>query len=621
MRIPENVVDRVRDSSDILSVVQDYVRLKKAGSNYLGLCPFHREKTASFNVNPARGFFKCFGCGKGGDTITFVMEIERLEFVDAIRWLADRAGIEIPKTEEGKKAYDKRESVYEAIRFASEYYVKKLNDPTSGARAREYLHGRELTEKTISRFSLGYAPDSWDGLIKAAAKAHIKLESLKKAGLVAERKDGTGYYDRFRGRIMFPIRSHVGKFVGFGGRLLADNPDAPKYLNSPETEVYHKSTVLYGLYQSKRMARQEESILLVEGYTDVLALDQAGIGSAACCGTALTLQQVGLLGRYVKEIRLLYDADRAGAAASERAIDIVLQGGVAASVVSLPEGEDPDSFVREKGADAFRLHLKTATKDWVDAFFTASLSDNGFATLHKKRQAISKVAQRIAYMKDDILRNMYVQKASQLFAIAERDMAYEITRVARNNQPQQPPPQTPPEGSTGAAPVNFDAISESEKTLLQLMLEEGGPMIKYILGNMAYDEFQEGPSRELVNVLMETYEAHGDDVLSAFGSGKTNADEIIRQLVADILIPRHEISKGWSAKKINVPRLNEKSKRIAEDCMMRVKGAVVKRQIQRVKSEMMNAPEGSEAQRSLQKEYLNQQRYLLRIKNRKLFVD
>lgn len=619
MRIPENVVERVRDSSDILSIVQDYVRLKKAGSNYLGLCPFHREKTPSFNVNPARGFFKCFGCGKGGDTITFVMEIERLEFVDAIRWLADRAGIEIPKTEEGKKAYDKRESVYQALRFASVYYVDKLNDPASGARAREYLHGRALTEKTISRFSLGYAPDSWDGLIKAAANAHIKLETLKKAGLVAERKDGTGYYDQFRGRIMFPIRSHVGNLVGFGGRLLADNPKAPKYLNSPETEVYHKSTVLYGLYQSKRTARQEESILLVEGYTDVLALDQAGIGSAACCGTALTLQQVGLLGRYVKEIRLLYDADRAGAEATERAIDVVLQGGVAASVVSLPEGEDPDSFVREKGADAFRLHLKTATKDWVDAFFAASLSDNGFGTLHEKRQAISKVAQRIAYMKDDILRKMYVQKASQLFAIAERDMAYEITRVARNNQPQQRPPQTPPEGSTGTAPVNFDAISESEKILLQLMLEEGGPMIKYILGNMAYDEFQEGPSRELVNLLMETYAAQGDDVLSAFRSGKTNVDEITQQLVADILMPRYEISKGWGAKKINVPRLNENSKRIAEDCMMRVKGAVVKRQIQYMKRDIMNAPEGSEDQSRLQKEYLRQKQYLLKINNRKLF--
>lgn len=621
MRIPENVVERVRDSSDILSIVQDYVRLKKAGSNYLGLCPFHREKTPSFNVNPARGFFKCFGCGKGGDTITFVMEIERLEFVDAIRWLADRAGIEIPKTEEGKKAYDKRESVYEALRFASEYYVEKLNDSNSGARAREYLHERGLTEKTITRFNLGYAPDSWDGLMKAATNAHIKLETLKKAGLVAERKDGTGYYDRFRGRIMFPIRSHVGKFVGFGGRLLADNPKAPKYLNSPETEVYHKSTVLYGLYQSKRMARQEESILLVEGYTDVLALDQAGIGSAACCGTALTLQQVGLLGRYVKEIRLLYDADRAGAEATERAIDVVLQGGVAASVVSLPEGEDPDSFVREKGADAFRLHLKTATEDWVDAFFNASLSDNGFGTLHKKRQAISQVAQRIAYMRDDILRKMYVQKASQLFAIAERDMAYEITRAARNNQPQQRPPQTPPEGSTSSEPINFDAISEPEKMLLQLMLEEGGPMIKYILGNMAYDEFQEGPSRELVNLLMETYEAHGDDVLSAFDSGKTNADENVQQLVVDILMPRYEISKGWGAKKIDVPRLNEKSKRIAEDCMMLLKGAVVKRNMQRVKHEMMNALEDSEVRSSLQQEYLNQQRYLLKIKNRKLFED
>ncbi|MCY4674848.1 MAG: DNA primase [Bacteroidetes bacterium] len=620
MRIPKNVIEQVRDASDILSIAQDYVRLKKAGRNYLGLCPFHSEKTASFNVSPAKGFFKCFGCGKGGDTITFVMEIERLEFLDAIRWLADRAGIEIPKTKEEGKAYDKRESVYAALRFASEYYVRKLKEPNSGARAREYLHGRSLTEKTITRFSLGYAPDSWDSLIKAAADVHIKPETLEKAGLIIKRDDGS-YYDRFRGRIMFPIRSHVGKIIGFGGRILVDHPKAPKYLNSSETDVYHKSNILYGLYQSKRMARQEESILLVEGYTDVLALDQAGVGSAACCGTALTLQQVTLLGRYVKEIRLLYDADRAGMEATERAIDVVLAGGVAASVVSLPEGEDPDSFVREKGADAFKLHLKTATKDWIDAFFAASLSDDGFGTLHKKRQAISGVAKRIAYTKDDILRKMYVQKASQLFAIPEGDMAHEITRYARSNQPQQQPTQTPPESSTSAEPVNFDAISEPEKMLLQLMLEEGGPMIEYILGNMGYDEFQEGPSRKLVDALIKGYETHGDGILSAIQSKGINADEITQQLVAHVLVPRHEISEGWEAKKINVPRLNENSKRIAQDCMMRVKGKVVERDLQRVKHEMMNAPEGSEEQSRLQKEYLGQKQYLLKINNRTLFDD
>ena len=460
MWIPDQIVDQVRESSDILGVVQDYVRMKKAGSNYVGLCPFHEEKTPSFNVNPSKGIFKCFGCGKGGNVLTFVMEIERLEFVDAVRWLADRAGIEIPEQRVDREAFEKKEVVYHALRFASEYFTTKLQDSKSGTDALAYLQARGLTEKTIERFQLGYAPDSWDGLLKAAERGHIKPEALERAGLVIK-KDKGGYYDRFRNRVIFPVWSHIGKIVGFGGRALAEGPKTPKYLNSPETEVYHKSFVLYGLYQVKREARQQSKVLLVEGYTDVLALDQAGIGSVACCGTALTPQQVKLLGRFVKEIQLLYDADTAGVEATERAIDCILQNGLDASVVSLPEGEDPDSFVRQQGVDKFKAYLQDETRDWLNSLFWSAKQKNAFSTPQGMRKEISRVAERITWLQDQLLQKLYIQKTSQLFGVLEGDVAQEVAAHFRRRQTSA---NTVPVQSE--SPETVDTIPEPERKLL-----------------------------------------------------------------------------------------------------------------------------------------------------------
>ena len=615
MRIPENIVEQIRDSVDIVSIVQDYVRLKKAGHNYIGLCPFHDEKTASFNVSPVKGFFKCFGCGKGGNVITFVMEIERLEFVDAVRWLADREGIEIPVLKSNQGALEKKNIIFSTLRFAAEYYAQKLHEPSAGGSdARKYLDSRGLTAKTIKRFKLGYAPDGWDGLLKAAERRHIEAETLVKAGLVVKREDGKGYYDRFRNRIIFPVWSHVGKIIGFGGRILEDAPNTPKYLNSPETEVYHKSQVLYGLFQSKREARQQERIILVEGYTDVLALDQAGVASVACCGTALTPPQVKLLGRYVSEIRLLYDADRAGMTATERAIDCVLQNGLDASVVLLPEGEDPDSFVRNQGADQFRSYLQSSTKSWMKALYTMAERENLLGSPPDIRRQITKIAERLSWLRDDILEKIYIKEASQLFGLLEGDIIREVNaqfRKRRSSAGTDPVRTDPsPESTPG-----LDMIMEAEKMLLKLMLDEGAPMIEYILTRMSLEEFQEGPSRDLVDALIEQHQKdeEGSKIqpLHAIQNGQFQVSPMVGGLVSSLVVTLHEVSGGWEEKKIFVPRLNADSKRVAQDCMRHVKKKFTQKQSKELQEKILNASPGSATQLRLQEQYRQARQFLI----------
>ncbi len=616
MRIPSQIVDQVRDSSDILSVVEDYVRMKKAGNNYVGLCPFHDEKTPSFNVSPSKGFFKCFGCGKGGNVITFVMEIERLEFVDAVRWLAGRAGIEIPEQRVDKEAFQKTEVIYHALRFAAEYFSRQLRETLSGTQARAYLHGRGLTETTIERFQLGYAPDSWDGLLKAAERGQISPEALFRAGLVIKRDNG-GYYDRFRGRVIFPVWSHIGKIIGFGGRALQEGPKVPKYLNSPETEVYHKKFVLYGLYQAKRDARQQDRILLVEGYTDVLALYQAGVASVACCGTALTSQQVKLLGRFVKEIRLLYDADTAGATATERAIDCVLQSGLNPSVLRLPEGDDPDSFVREQGADKFKAYLQSETKDWLDALYAVARQKNLLHTPQGRRQEMTRVAKRIMWLlRDQLLFKFYVAKTSELFGILEGDVVQEVAVLVQGQKPSEEAAS----GQGGEGSV-LDIIPEAEKTLLQLMLEEGIPMIKYILDRMSLEEFQEGASRELVEALIDFYFESGDQLSGAINPEQLQLDMLGWQLVAGLMLNRYELSSNWEEKKIDVPRLNQDAERIAKDSMRKIKQKLIKEELKELIFRITNAEAGSEAQMELQEEYRERLQHKRAIERGEIFEE
>jgi len=610
MRIPREIMNQVRDNSDILSIVQDYVRLKKAGNNYIGLCPFHEEKTPSFNVNAAKGFYKCFGCGKSGDVITFVMEIERLLFLDAVRWLADRAGIIIPERAVDQEGYKEKEIVYHALRFAAEYFVKQLLEPVTGAPARDYLSQRGLTDKTIERFKLGWAPNSWDALIQSAQNDNITPETLVRAGLIKKREDSQGYYDRFRNRIIFPVWSHVGKIVGFGGRILTPDEKAPKYLNSPETEVYHKSQVLYGLYQAKREARQDDRVLLVEGYTDVLALYQAKIGAVACCGTALTPNQVKLLGRYVKEVRLLYDADDAGVAATERAIDCVLQNGLDASVLSLPEGEDPDSFLSSQGEDQFNIFLLKASKDWMESSVSDARNKQLLNSPRGVRQEIFKVAKRISWLQDHLLRKLYIQKASQLFGVLEGDIDDEVMRQQNQSQPQSTPAPVLQETSIVAT------IPNAEKNLLRVMLAEGAPMIEYIMSHCSLEVFQEGVSRDLAAALLNVYKQHKEKSIDVIRDGHLDISEDARQLIAHLQMQRYDISPRWKERKVAIPTLDPDPKRIAQDSMLRIEEDINNRELRELERQILDVEEGSESQINLQEKYRDKLEIRQKLKNR-----
>ena len=539
MKIPPNIIDDVRSQTDIVDVVGDYVRLKKRGSNFVGLCPFHTEKTPSFNVNPAREIYKCFGCGVGGDVFNFVSETEGLSFPESVRLLADRAGITVPDETGPDEDASETDGIYHALRFAARTFFNSLTQTEGGATARDYLLKRGLTAESVKSFGVGYAPDAWDSLIRAAEAMSVDVEFLEKAGLAIPRKGGDGYYDRYRKRVIFPITSHVGKILGFGGRVL-DPEDEPKYINSPETLVYSKSKVLYGLFQARNPIRKREEALLVEGYTDVIALHQAGVDNAvATCGTALTVEQVHLLSRYANRIVLLYDSDSAGVRAAFRAIDLILEHGVGASAVALPKGHDPDSFVRDNGPEAFETYLKEKRQDIVHFILEIARAAGQMDTPEGQATVQRTVLSSIGKIPDPLVRESYIKLASDAMDIPDlqlRSVLDTITRsagkkrhaVKSRNSSQQASSGRPsserhpgsethlisPTDSYGDASLEVRQAQEEpsriypyEKNLFAIMLQDGLPLIEFVMSNLALSDFSVGTSRRLAESLIAMYEA------------------------------------------------------------------------------------------------------------------
>jgi DNA primase len=589
MAIPDDKIEDIRATADIVDVVGDYVQLKKSGSGYKGLCPFHNEKTPSFHVDPNKNLFYCFGCQKGGDVFSFLQEIEGLSFVESARLLAERAGIPLPDDAVDDEAAGEVESIYHALRFAARFFYRQLTQSDRGKPALDYLRQRGITPPTIKKFGLGYAPDAWDALLTAAEEKQVDPDVLEKAGLIIERKDGSGHYDRYRNRIIFPIFSHVGKVLGFGGRILDDEADQPKYINSPETRVYDKSRALYGLRQAKRAIRQEEEAILVEGYTDVISLHQAGIEHAvASSGTALTEQQVHTLGRYAKRLVLLYDADEAGARAARRAMDLVLAEELGAYVVELPDGEDPDSFVQSEGVDAFARFLAEERQD-LPTFRHRKAQRGGELDTPEDRVAVQRgIMRSIAKIPDASLRREYVRRTSEVLGVPDNDL-FRMLEEARNKERRQaarrekrqeaaraPRPEAPSTredmGETDEAASETDAAPAGplpeEKVLTRLLLEHGEPMVEFILGNMALDEFSAGPTRKLVRALVTMYEEGAVDPQRAL-SGSLGAD--VQNLAASVMMDEYEPSKNWGEREVKVPRLNDKPYEAAASAMTLLK--------------------------------------------------
>lgn len=436
MHIPEPIVEEIMNTSRIEEIVGDFVTLKKRGANMLGLCPFHNEKTPSFTVSPAKNIYKCFGCGKGGNPVNFLMEHESYTYVEALRALAERYNIKLPEEkvedpgEEYKKASE-RESILIALKFAGEYYSDLLNNDEEGKTlGMSYFEERGFRPETIQKFGLGYTKNEWNHFHSHAQKAGYQDEFLQKAGLINTNSQGT-IYDTFRGRVMFSIHSLSGKIVAFAGRILEKDPKVAKYVNSPETEVYHKSEILYGLFFARQAIRLQDECFLVEGYTDVITLHQAGIENVvASSGTSLTEKQIKLVKRFTENITVLYDGDAAGLKASLRGIDMILEAGLNVRVVVFPDGEDPDSYCKKLGGAGFRDYIKENSKDFI-LFKSGLLSAEAKDDPVKKAGVIRDIVETISKIPDNLKRSGFIKACGSLLDVQEQLLINEVNKVRR----------------------------------------------------------------------------------------------------------------------------------------------------------------------------------------------
>lgn len=430
--IQDEKKEEVRQASDIVEVVSDYVKLKRSGNNFTGLCPFHNEKTPSFSVSPGLGIFKCFGCGEGGDVFNFVMKIDGVGFEEAVRTLADRYNVRIPEKEQ--EEYDPqqylKDGIYHALRFAGSFFHQTLADSDEAEKARKYLDQRGYPWKTIRRYGLGFASDRKNALLKAADSAGINLQYLHESGLVKSREDSSDYFDTFRNRLMFPIFSPSGKVIAFGGRTLSEGKKVPKYINSPQTPVYNKSEVLYGIQVAKNEIRKAGEVILVEGYTDVLSMHQAGIGNVvSTSGTSLTQGQMRIMKRYGDSMLMIFDADTAGMKAAVRGITIALEEGMGVRILTLPEGEDPDSYVRQYGMEGFVDYKKKQTRDFLRFLVSVSKEEKRWDDPVERKKVMGEILEVIAVIPDELSRENYIQELSGISKIGDRALMKELNVI------------------------------------------------------------------------------------------------------------------------------------------------------------------------------------------------
>lgn len=561
--ISRETIDEVKNRVDIVDVIGDFVSLKRSGQNYKALSPFSNEKTASFYVVPAKGIFKDFSSGKGGDAITFVMEHEGMSYVEAIRYLAKKYGVEIQENQRqpGAGIYqDTRESLYALMNYTKDYYKESLTQSEEGRSiGLSYFRERGFNDRIIEKFELGYTLNEWDHLSKKALNIGYTKELLEKAGLIVTKDDGR-FYDRFRGRVIFPVHNLSGKVIAFGARILTKEKDQPKYINSPETEIYHKSNVLYGLFQAKNAIRREDFCYLVEGYTDVISMHLSDVDNVvASSGTALTEEQIKLIRRFTPNVTVLFDGDAAGIRAALRGIDMILKGGLNVRTLLLPDGDDPDSYSKKVGTTAFKQYLKDHSKDFI-SFKIDLLAGDAAKDPIKKAEAIREIVTSISLIPDAIKRSVYIQETGHLLKLPETVLLTELNKILigekkkdsdrgrddfRHPVPDFPePPQVSKTDTDGMVQmqereairllVNYAENSYDDQRLLDFMLSEledvefTNPVYKEI-----YLAFREGAARgEILDTLY--FMEHGS--------------QEVKHIVADLTTHRYETSKHWSEK-------------------------------------------------------------------------
>jgi DNA primase len=579
--IPQETVDAILGALRIEEVVGDFVTLRRRGANLIGLCPFHNEKTPSFNVNPARGIYKCFGCGKAGNAVGFVMEHEHLSFPEALRYLGRKYNIEVKEevqTDEDRQLRDRRDSLLHIHAFALEFFKSSLFDTEEGkAIGLSYFKDREFREEIIRKFELGYSPQAWDALTARAMNEGFSSDYLIESGLTIRKDDRL--YDRFRGRVIFPIHNLTGAPVAFAGRMLGTAKDRPKYVNSPETEIYHKGKVLYGLHQARPSIVSHDECLLVEGYTDVLSLHQAGIENVvASSGTALTVDQVRLIRRYTENITILYDGDEAGLKASFRGIDLILEQGLNVRLVLFPEGEDPDSYARKNRVNVVRDFIRSRSENFIP-FKARLLNKEAEGDPVKKAGVIRDIVASVALVPDAIKRNLFIRECGQLMDIPEQTLMFELNKMMRRRLQERrgieaeelPEPEAPRPLPTGAKPRDRQSV---ERDLVRILLNHGMldfdllipdqgnvevvPVntATYILHHLVSDglEPEDEASRTIIQVYRKYLEKEELPPIDLFLNHK---DATVARLAIDLVTTQHSLSSNWKKHRIFVPAEDE----------------------------------------------------------------
>jgi len=490
----DDIINRVRDSVDIVDLVSGYVSLKKTGKNHVGLCPFHAEKTPSFSVNPDKQIFHCFGCGVGGDAFKFLELQEGMNFPDAVRSLAGKSGILLPaesSLRKDKKNEDERAALLKVVADAADYFRTELEGP-AGSAARAYLGKRGVSVTLMQDQALGFARHEWDGLLRHLKQKEYPLDLMEKAGLVVKRSEGEGYYDRFRGRIIFPIRDLSGNVIAFGGRVMDDS--LPKYLNSPETPLYSKSNVLYCLDRAKDPGRRQGYFIIVEGYLDALACHQYGAKNAvATLGTALTDGHLRLLRRFAQNLVLIFDPDPAGVKAALRGLDLFVASGMKVNVVSLPDGEDPDTFLNKKGYEAFATCLKKSVK-FMDFVLDQTVKGGPVTSIDEKVTKAGEMLRIIARLPSGIERDYYLKKTAEALDLDEALLRQEMPKDLKRTQ------SAPSQGRGAAPPLN--RRPKAEETLLHLMLRDEG-VAKSLEGQIRPQDFTDPLFRRAAERIFE----------------------------------------------------------------------------------------------------------------------
>ncbi len=596
--IKPETVQRIIDTSQIVEVVSDFVSLKKRGANFIGLCPFHNEKTPSFHVSASKGIFKCFGCGKGGNSVSFVMEHEHYSYVEALKYLANKYSIEVEEVEmsdEMKAELSERETNFAINQFAQKFFTKTLFESDEGKQiALTYFKEREFSIDTLKKFQVGFSPSSWDAFILEATKNGYTKEQLVKSGLVIE-KEGR-YYDRFRERVIFPIHNISGRVLGFGGRILSSEKSQAKYINSPESDIYNKSKILYGINFAKNQIVKEDNCLLVEGYTDVLSMNQAGIENVvASSGTSLTTEQIRLIKKFTSNITIIYDGDPAGIKASLRGIGLILSEDMNVKVVLLPEPEDPDSFVKKNRSSEVQKYFEENAQNFI-LFKTKLLLSETENDPIRKSQVISEIIEDIALIPNQITRAVYVKECSALFEISENSLIGQLnkiltkkfrSRVKKQGQDTSGIDELMPikeEEQQSRLEVDYYNPQYQEGAIIHILLNYGTKNFKikdldennnkqeetyqvatYIISDLTNDEidFTNALYAEMFLEYKNRFFENDSNIERFFTS---HENEEIRNKAIDFLSFPYDISDEWKNKhNIETPDINDESTNILQE--------------------------------------------------------